>query len=99
MKTKVITLKELTEDNPTLCMSADRIFEQCYRCPIFRQKADALARKGISKNDLVSETVRQLPCTPKLNKKAWAVIKLRALKNTINQLAQEIIDILEDEIQ
>lgn len=35
---KVVTMNELTEDNPTLCLSPRRVFEKCHQCPIYKTR-------------------------------------------------------------
>ena len=36
MKSKVVSIQELTEDNPTFCLSALRVFDQCPECPVYK---------------------------------------------------------------
>jgi len=35
MKSKLVTIEELTKDNPTLCLSALRVFNECHKCDVF----------------------------------------------------------------
>ena len=37
MNTKIITIKELMENNRTSCMAPMRYFDKCYQCGIFKQ--------------------------------------------------------------
>jgi len=34
---KAVTIKDLTEDNPTLCLSALRVFGKCHQCPQYKR--------------------------------------------------------------
>ena len=56
MQSKVVSIKELTEDNPTFCLSASRVFDKCHECPVFK-KAQA------------NRTIEKLKCKPHLNPK------------------------------
>lgn len=40
MRAKVVTIKELTEDNPTLCLSTRRVFNKCNQCPTYKGTED-----------------------------------------------------------
>ena len=56
MQSKVVSIKELTEDNPTFCLSALRVFDQCHECPVFKRAQS-------------SNTIIKLKCKPHLNAK------------------------------
>jgi len=56
MQSKVVSIKELTEDNPTFCLSVLRVFDQCHECPVFKKKQ-------------ASRTLKKLKCKPHLNVK------------------------------
>jgi len=56
IEAKVVTIKELMEDNPTLCMSPLRVFEECHKCPKYQ-----LAEKKGKES--------QLKCKPRVSKK------------------------------
>lgn len=38
VKAKVVSIKELTKDNPTLCLSALRVFNKCHQCPQYKKQ-------------------------------------------------------------
>jgi hypothetical protein len=58
MQAKVVSIKELSDpvENPTLCLSAARVFNKCHECPVFK-RAQAANR------------VQKLKCKPHLNPK------------------------------
>jgi hypothetical protein len=43
---KVVSIEELSEGNPTMCLSALRVFNKCFECPAFirAEKLDRLDR-------------------------------------------------------
>lgn len=40
IKSKVVTIAELTKDNPTFCLSPLRVFEDCHKCPKWKIAKD-----------------------------------------------------------
>ena len=60
MKSKIVNLKEVAENNPTLCLSAQRYLGECYKCPIFQ-------RAFKNNNYNIHDTLKQLKCKPKLD--------------------------------
>lgn len=73
MKAKVVSLEELTKNNPTFCLSPLRVFGECYKCPKFR----------FNKNPL------KLFCKPQISDKAQFLLEQKrkavALLKTINK--------------
>jgi len=65
MKTKLVSLSELTENNPTLCLSALRVFGDCHKCEQYKK-----FEKGI---------IKTLKCNPKFNKKALKLLRKRKI--------------------
>jgi len=35
---KIVTIEELTTNNPTLCLSANRVFGRCNECEYYKRK-------------------------------------------------------------
>lgn len=60
MKCAVVSISELQEDNPTMCLSAKRVTNQCHTCYKFHNYYNS--------SDSVQQTIKKLPCNPKLNK-------------------------------
>jgi len=78
MQTKVVTMKELTEDNPTLCLSPLRVFDQCHKCERFKRWQK---QRGI----------KRLKCKPHLNDKYFELQnRKRALLDKLNDINKEI---------
>jgi len=40
VKAKVVNVKDLldTKENPTLCLSPLRVFNECHKCPVFQRQ-------------------------------------------------------------
>lgn len=62
MKSKVVTIKELTDDNPTFCLSVLRVFNKCNECQHYKHF------EYLKKLD-------KLKCKPHLNPEYMALIK------------------------
>lgn len=54
MQHKVVTLKELTEGNPTLCLSTLRVFGKCHQCPSYIKHPDKLRCNPVVSLDTVA---------------------------------------------
>ena len=61
MKAKVVSFSELTTDNPTLCLSVHRVFEDCHKCQVYKSKHDKT----------------KLKCKPRLRPETLALIELK----------------------
>ena len=72
MRSKVVTVKELTKDNPTFCLSPNRVFNRCHVCP----KLDHAIRV---KKDLVL-AMESLKCEPKINEEWIRLIQQKRLR-------------------
>lgn len=67
MKTKIVTIGELTKDNPTLCMSPIRVLGECYKCGIFLSAFKRIKRQHpeiTDGNQLLELTKKSLTCNP-----------------------------------
>ena len=71
MKSKIVNLKEVAENNPTLCLSAQRYLGKCYKCPIFQR-----AFKNNKCN--IYKTLKQLKCHPILDKNQIEILLKQA---------------------
>lgn len=49
---KVVTIKELTEDNPTICLSPLRVFEKCHQCPVYKARDKLKCEPHLNKDML-----------------------------------------------
>ena len=74
VQSKVVTIKELTEDNPTLCLSVLRVFDKCHECSQYK------SYERIGKLD-------KMQCKPHVNLEILALIKE---KQHITERAKEI---------
>jgi len=95
MKTKVVKLSELMEDNPKLCMSTLRVFERCHECDKFRMIMRGLhKRTNIPIPEAIKQAITELNCNPKVNqrvielytKKVQLLAELRKVEDEINDL-------------
>ena len=70
MKVAVVNIKDITKDNPTLCLSPLRVFNDCHKCDKFLQKLQYLKKKhadeNLSVDELVEKVIAEIPCKPKL---------------------------------
>ncbi|MHC1625207.1 MAG: hypothetical protein ACXQS2_04345 [Methermicoccaceae archaeon] len=89
MKTKVVRLSELAEDNPKLCMSTLRIFGECHKCDCFKK-----AMRGLPNPEAVREAIENMGCKPKVSQrvielyeeKVKRLVELRKIEEEINNL-------------
>jgi len=56
MESKVVSIKELTENNPTLCLSALRVFGKCHQCSMYKKSPDKLKCNPVVPTDVISLT-------------------------------------------
>ena len=59
MESKVVSIKKLTENNPTLCLSALRVFGKCHQCPQYKKSPDKLKCNPVISTDVISLTERR----------------------------------------
>ena len=84
MDTKVITAKEMTENNPTLCMAPIRYFNRCHQCNVFKS---VLKR---NEGDMI-KTIEMLTCNPHITDKAIFLIgKREAIKKATEKKLKNI---------
>jgi len=74
MKTKITTLREIAEDNPTLCLSPKRIFKECHKCDRFLL--------SFYKYRDVDKTINSMRCNPQIKDRIKRLLdkKKRLLK-------------------
>lgn len=78
MKSKIVTIKELTTDNPTLCLSALRVFNECHKCLRFIS-----ARR--------QNTIEKMKCKPHINPQYFELIgKKRKLLDQLSKINKEM---------
>jgi len=75
MKTKVVSIEELKEDNSTLCLSPLRVFGECHKCPTFKHNLDYNKNKYRNINKAIEETLKNIKCNPKINLGTFELIK------------------------
>jgi len=74
---KIVTINELKENNPTLCLSALRVFNHCHKCTEYKQ-----FQKGY---------IKKLKCVPHLDQETLNKIeRLNQLKEQVKELEKEI---------
>ena len=59
MESKVVSIKELTENNPTLCLSALRVFGKCHQCPKYKKAPDKLKCNPVISMGVITLTERR----------------------------------------
>lgn len=70
MQSKVVSIKELTTDNPTLCSSPRRVFNRCHECEQYKR-----FQKG---------QIKKLKCKPHINLEYLELTRQKRL--ILNQL-------------
>ena len=84
MDAKVITAKEMTENNPTTCIAPIRYFNRCHQCDVFRS---VLKR---NKGDIL-KTIETLKCNPHITDRAIFLIGRReAIKKATEKKLKKI---------
>lgn len=80
---KVVSIKELTENNPTLCLSPLRVFNKCHECQQFKQ--------ALRKHKTLEKTAEKLKCNPHINPKFLELsAKKRRLLDQLSVIDEEI---------
>ena len=91
METKVVNLSEITEDNPTLCLSPLRVFNACHRCKHFSYRLQYLKKKYANENlsveELIDRVIEEIPCKPHLKKEFVELLKKKT------ELLQELAEV------
>ena len=88
MDIKVVGLKEMTEDNPTLCMAPIRYLNLCHKCDVF---ARVLERN----NGDMQKTIEVLRCNPHITDRTIYLIEKR---ETIKRATSKEIKKIEEEL-
>lgn len=73
MESKVISIKELQEDNPTFCLSPLRVFEKCHDCTVY-------------KNASWKHELDKLKCNPKIRGDIQVLLKRK--EKLLSELAK-----------
>lgn len=76
MRVKVVTIKELTEDNPTLCLSTLRVFGKCHQCPHYKKSPNKLKCNPVTHKDLQALTERKKKLLHEIGKVNRAIAEL-----------------------
>jgi hypothetical protein len=79
VKAKLVSMKELTTDNPTFCLSALRAFDECHKCEIFL---------GAYRHD----TIGRLKCKPHLTNEVIDLLKKKRYLLDQLQLVNALLD-------
>ena len=88
MDTKVITVRDITEDNPTRCLSPLRYLDRCHQCDVFKS---VLKRT----NGDILKTIEILGCNPHIPDRAIFLIGQR---ETIKKATEEGIKKIDKEL-
>ena len=64
MKAKLVSMQELTTDNPTFCLSPLRVFNECHKCESWKRAYD-------------HGTVDKLKCRSHIQKRILDLLKRR----------------------
>lgn len=73
MESKVISIKELQEDNPTFCLSTLRVFEKCHNCTVY-------------KNASLKHALDKLKCNPRIREDIQILLKRK--EKLLSELAE-----------
>ena len=91
METKVVNLGEITEDNPTLCLSPLRVFNACHRCEHFSWRLQYLKKKYADENldieELIDRVIAGMSCKPHLKKEFVELLKKKT------EILQELAEV------
>ena len=85
MKAKVVTLKEITNENPIMCLYPLRYLRQCHKCDKFKI--------SLYKTKDIDKAIARMKCKPTINKEFRSLYKKK--RNLINEL-EKINKKLED---
>ena len=84
MDTKIISSREITTDNPTMCMLPIRYYNRCHHCGVFRS---VLKRN----NGDIPKTIKILKCNPCITNRAIFLIGQRkAIRKATEEKIKEI---------
>lgn len=90
MKVKTVSKEELEENNPTLCLSPLRVFEQCHECDKFKQRKSIVSRKS-AKNVTEEEVIDKMSCKPVIKPEMLELLKKKSeLLNQVREVEEEI---------
>lgn len=80
VEARLVSIEELKKDNPTMCLSALRVFGRCNECPQYKKY-----KKGLKK---------KLDCEPKVNiaflKNQILKDQIKKLRKQREQIEEEI---------
>jgi len=82
MKTATITVEELTEDNPTLCMSPLRVFRECHKCTHFKRATCGLM---LPYNEIMKR-IENMRCKPQIKDEVLKLIERK--KELLRELSE-----------
>jgi len=81
---KTVTIQELKKDNPTLCLSAKRVFSRCNECPSFKR----VYRKY---NHNIIEAKNHLECNPIIDQKRVNLLeKKQRITRELNEINKQL---------
>jgi hypothetical protein len=83
MKCTTVSINEIQADNPTMCLSVNRILGNCHKCYKFKYYFNS--------NDSVKQTINKMPCNPKLNKDV--IVALNEKKKLIKHYKKKLASI------
>ena len=84
MDVKVVMAKDITTDNPTMCMAPIRFFNRCHQCGVFKS---VLKRN----NGDIPKTIEKLGCNPRITDRAIFLIGQReAIKKETREELKKI---------
>jgi hypothetical protein len=88
-QSKVVSIDELKNNNPTLCLSPNRVFDRCERCEVFIRKYKKLQD--------ITKTINSIKCVPHLNKDKIKLLEKRVrLKQDYDSRIAEIDRLLQN---
>ncbi|MCW3128523.1 MAG: hypothetical protein N2V75_00230 [Methanophagales archaeon] len=84
MRTIVVNLKDISTDNPTLCLSPLRFVNRCDKCEQFR------LRLRVYGND-IETTIRSLKCKPRVEPEILELYREKAaLLRRLNEIRDRL---------
>jgi len=81
-KTTSVNMSEIVKDNPTLCLSALRVFANCHKCSIFLSAFENHRQDKLKCKPKIKPKIREL-----LNQKRKLIVEHRI---QINKILHEI---------